>query len=147
MRRSSRCTSSASARCSSLTARTPCLPGRTRSSRSCVWPLPAARRAAPRDRGGLLGVALFLPGVGVVVVAVPLPEAELVVVEELEAAQPLGALPEVALRDQETERIAVLELERPPVERVGQEDVIVVQNFERQVRGVALLGMGDDMRD
>jgi hypothetical protein len=36
--------------------------------------------------------ALFLPGVGVVVVAVALPEAKLVVVEELEAADPLAAL-------------------------------------------------------
>ena len=33
-------------------------------------------------------------------------------VEELEAADPLGALPEVALRDEEAERLAVLELER-----------------------------------
>ena len=41
-------------------------------------------------------VALLLPGVGVVVVAVALPEAGPVAVQELEPAQPLGALPEVA---------------------------------------------------
>ena len=44
--------------------------------------------AAPVSR--LLGEALFLPGVGVVVVAVALPEAQPVVVEELQAADPLG---------------------------------------------------------
>ena len=53
----------------------------------------------PGAPGALLGEALFLPRVRVVVVAVALPEAELVVVEELEATDPLAALPEVALRD------------------------------------------------
>src|SRR4051812_3963140 len=42
-------------------------------------------------------VALFLPGVGVVVVAVELPEAHPVLGHDLQAAQELGRLPEVAL--------------------------------------------------
>src|SRR4051812_32001821 len=90
--------------------------------------------------------ALFLPRVGVVVVAVPLPEAELVVVEELEPPDPLGALPEVALRDQEAERVAVLELERLAAERVGEHHVVIVEHRQRQVRGVPLLGVGHDVR-
>ena len=81
----------------------------------------------PAFLGCLLRVPLFLPGVGVVVVAVALPEAELVVVEELEAPDPLGALPEVALRDEEAERPAVLLLERLPVKRAGQQDIVVVE--------------------
>src|SRR5688500_13485835 len=43
-------------------------------------------------------VALFTPGVGIHVVAVLLPEAGRVDVEELEAAQPLARFPEVELR-------------------------------------------------
>ena len=93
----------------------------------------------------LLRVALFLPRVGVVVVAVALPEAKLVVVEELEPADPLRALPEIALRDQEPERVAVLELERLAVEGVREQDVVVIEDRQRQVRRVALLRVGDDV--
>ena len=88
---------------------------------------------------------LFLPRIGVVVVAVALPEAELVVVEELEATDPLAALPEIPLRDQQPERVAVFGLERRPAERVGQQDVVVIEDRERDVGGVALLGMRDDV--
>src|SRR3954471_15116024 len=97
-------------------------------------------------RASAVAEALFLPRVGVVILAVPLPEAELVVVEELEPADPLGALPEVALRDEEAERVAVLELERLATERVRQHHVVVVEHAQRQVRRVALLGVGDDVR-
>src|SRR5262245_26174530 len=85
---------------------------------SCVVPRGVGRWpygtpiAAHGLAAALLAVALFLPGIGVVVVAVALPEAELVVVEELEAADPFGALPEVALRNQQAERVAMLGLER-----------------------------------
>src|SRR3954470_14514809 len=57
-------------------------------------------------------VALLFPRVAAVVVAVGLPEAGLVVVEELDAAHPLGALPEVEMRHQQARRPAVLGLER-----------------------------------
>src|SRR5438034_3917361 len=53
-------------------------------------------------------VALLFAVVGVVVVAVPLPEAGLVVVEELEPAQPLCRLPEVLPRDDEPKGPAVI---------------------------------------
>src|SRR3954463_12239037 len=86
-----------------------------------------------QDRPGSLREALFLPGVGVVVVAVALPEAELVVVEELQAADPFGALPEVALRDEEPQWVAMLQLERLAVVRVGQQDVVVVEDGQRQI--------------
>src|SRR3972149_3988854 len=83
-------------------------------------PRPDRTRVGVGAASLLVGVALLLPGIGDVVVAVALPEAAHVVVEELEAAQPLGALPEVALRDEQTERVAVLRVERPPVVRVGE---------------------------
>ena len=58
-------------------------------------------------------VPLFLPVVGVVVVAVALPEAGLIRGEELDPAEPLGALPEVARWDDEAQRPAVLRLVIP----------------------------------
>ena len=89
-----------------------------------------ARLATAASRSLALREALFLPRVGVVVVAVALPEPEDVVVEELEAADPLRALPEIALGDEQPERPAVLGLERLAVERVGQQDVVVVEHAE-----------------
>ena len=106
-------------------------------ARTMDGPAAASRR--------LFAEALFLPRIGVVVVAVALPEAELVVVEELEPADPLAALPEVALWHEQSKRIAVFELERLAAERVGQEHVVIVEDPERQVGGVALLGVRDDV--
>src|SRR5690606_17389063 len=89
--------------------------------------------------GTLLAEALFLPRVGIVVVAVALPEAEPVVRRELEAADPLGALPEVALGHDEPERPSVLELQRLALEGVREQHVVVIEDVERDVRGVPLL--------
>src|ERR1043165_6181416 len=60
----------------------------------------------------LEAVALFLPVVGVVVVAVALPEPGPVVRTQLEAAEPLGALPEVARGNDEAQRPAVVRRQR-----------------------------------
>src|SRR5260221_6504127 len=90
--------------------------------------------------------AFFFPGVRVVVIPVPLPEAELIVVEELEATDPLGALPEIALRYEEAERVAVLALERLAAEGVGQHDVVVIPDSEREAGRIALLRLGDGVR-
>src|SRR5207249_648014 len=68
----------------------------------------------------LIGVALVLPGVGVHVVAVDLPEAGRVDVEELEAAQPLGALPEVELGHDQAKGPAVIGREVLTVVLEGQ---------------------------
>src|SRR3989442_15986295 len=70
-------------------------------------PTEAARRfrAHPLHGVGLLvGVALFLPGAGVKVIAVDLPESRSVDFEELERANPLGPLPEGKLRNDEAAR-------------------------------------------
>lgn len=47
----------------------------------------------------LAGVTLLFPGVAIGVVAVSLPEAELVVIEKRETANPLYAFPSVEMRD------------------------------------------------
>src|SRR5919108_2429772 len=68
----------------------------------------APSRAARSHKAGrasaslVAAVPLFPPRVAVEVVAVGLPEPGLVVLAELEAAHPLGALPEVEVRDQES---------------------------------------------
>src|SRR5689334_3296469 len=54
-------------------------------------------------------VPLLLPVVGVVVVAVPLPEARLVDRRQLDPVQPLRALPEVLRGYEEAHRPPVLE--------------------------------------
>ena len=89
-------------------------------------------------------VALFLREVGVVVVAVALPEPGLVVVEELEPAKPLRALPEVARRHDEADRPAVVRRQRLAVGLVGDQRGLVLERGERDVRGEALLGVRDD---
>src|SRR3954466_2194627 len=88
-------------------------------------------------------VALFLPVVRVVVVAVALPEPRLVGGEELQAAQPLGALPEVTRRDDEPERPAVLGLERFAVGFPRDQRLVVLERLERDVGGEALLRVGE----
>src|ERR671916_1131719 len=65
-------------------------------------------------------VALFAPGVGVVVVAQRFQEAGLVLVHEPEAAHPLRAVPEVEVGDEQAGRAAVLGGERLVLVLVGE---------------------------
>src|SRR5678815_5970804 len=64
------------------------------------------------------GIALFLPRIGVVVVPADLPVAGLVDLDELDAGDPLRALPEVEIGDQAAHRRAVLQRERLAVEAI-----------------------------
>src|SRR4051812_10293490 len=82
-------------------------------------------------------VALLFPGVAVVVIAVALPEAGLVVVAQLEATDPLRALPEVQVRDQQPGGAAVLGLERLAAVLVGDPRLAIRQILEREIGGVA----------
>ena len=93
-----------------------------------------------------LAEPLLAPRVRVVVVAVALPEAQLVVGQELQAPDPLRPFPEVLLGHDQPKRIAVVRGERLAVVGVGEEDVVVVQHRQRHVGGVALLGVADDVR-
>src|SRR6187431_1534279 len=86
----------------------------------------SCRRSAACTRppsGGIASeaVSLLLEGIGVVVVAVALPEAGAVVGGELDPTEPLRALPEVLPGDHEAERAAVLGRERLAV-GVGREE-------------------------
>ena len=64
-------------------------------------------------------------------VAVLLPEAGLVLVEQLQAAHPLGALPEVEVQHRPKCRAAVLGLERLAAERVGDPGLAVGEVIDR----------------
>ena len=112
----------------------------------------APRRVVPRSRAAP-GAASRRPscaapraGVALVVVAVALPDPRLVVVEQLERADPLRRLPEVAPGDQQPGRAAVVGLERRSVVGVGDQDVVVEQRRERQVRRVAAVGVDEHVR-
>src|SRR6185503_1339914 len=86
---------------------------------------------------------LFQKRIGVVVVAEPLPESGLVVLVQLDPADPLGALPEVLARDDQPERPAVLGGEGLAV-RVGREyRSIPLEELDRDVRGEAGLRVRD----
>src|SRR3954451_12173400 len=86
---------------------------------------PASVDGAPIAGSPAVGVSVTLvtllePRVAPVVVAVALPEARLVMVEQGQPGDPLGALPEVEVRDQQSHRAAVLDRKRPPL--VGPDD-------------------------
>src|SRR5918912_3999788 len=66
-------------------------------------------------------IALLVPRIAAHVVAVALPEAGAILRQELQAAHPLDALPEVQVRHDETQRIAVLRLKGPAIMAVGEE--------------------------
>src|SRR3954469_15958219 len=90
-------------------------------------------------------VALLTPGVPVVVVAEPLPEAHLVARHHLDAAHPLGALPEVEVGHEQARRAAVLGLERLAVELERHPGLAVGDVLDRQVVVVAAVADGDDV--
>src|SRR5438552_8851932 len=97
------------------------------------------------SRDGLVApLALFLPGVAAVVVAVALPEAGLVRRRELDAAQPLRALPRVELGDHQARGGPVLRRERRAVRPDRDEHVVVLRRLDRDVRGEAVLAVRDD---
>src|SRR3954465_943610 len=122
-------TRSAPSRRGSRTRQRTGLRAATRRRNSAVPTLPVA--PVSRITGDSEPVPLFLPGVGVVVVAVQLPEAHAVLAHHLELAQELGRLPEVALRHQQPQRRAVVVLQRLAGVGVGHEHVVVEQRGER----------------
>src|SRR5207249_10233871 len=76
------------------------------------WPSPAAPGRPPRPARSVFPVPLLAPRVSVVVVAEALPETRLVLVDQLEPAHPLRALPQVQVRDEQPRRPAVLGCQR-----------------------------------
>src|SRR5690349_24682401 len=90
-------------------------------------------------------IALFLPRIGVVVIAARLPEARTIERDEANARQPLRALPEIKIGDERTYRRAVRSSERLPFVLVRDEHVRRERLFDRHVRRVARRGFEDDV--
>src|SRR5207344_3651807 len=86
-------------------------------------------------------VPLLAPRVTVVVIAGGLPEARLVLVQQLDPADPLRRLPEVEMWHQEAGWSTVLGRQVDAVVPVGDPCLAVEQVLERQVRGVAAVRM------
>src|SRR3954454_4467280 len=101
-------------------------------------------RSGPAPRSVPL-VALLFPGIAVVVVAIGLPEARLVVVAQLEPADPLRALPEVQMRDEQPGRAAVLGLERLSRVLVGDPPPATRQVLEREIGRIAAVAPRGDI--
>src|SRR5947208_9028900 len=102
-----------------------------------------ARLKPGTGRAALKRIALLLPKIRIVVVPVALPEARLVVVEQLEPAKPLRALPEITARHDQAQRPAVLRFQRLAVGFIGDHRLLALEGVERHVGREALLRMGD----
>src|ERR1700736_4034814 len=82
-------------------------------------------------------VPLLAPWIAIVVVAVRLPEARLVLLHQSDAPDPLGALPEVEVRDEHPCGATVLGVQRLAVELEHDPSFPAGQVLERKVRRVA----------
>src|SRR4051812_1080079 len=104
----------------------------------------AGRQPSPLTATGasVAPEALLTPGISVVVVAEGLPEAHLVALHDLEPADPLGALPEVDVRNQQPRAPTVLGLEPAIVVRVGHPGLPAPHGLHLQVGGVAAVAEG-----
>src|SRR6185503_8233173 len=96
------------------------------------WAISVTRSSPVRE-------AFLVPGIGLVVIAVPLPESGRVAIHELDPREPLGALPEVAPRDHEPQRPAMVGRECLAIVLVREQNVIVVELREGEIGGETLL--------
>ena len=93
----------------------------------------------------VLPVALFLPGIAVVMIAALLPETRLVLRAKLNTVAPLRALPKIALRHKHSHRTAMNGLERLALVFVGEEHALVVCDFQRQICAVTIFTVSNDV--
>src|SRR4030095_17008366 len=79
-------------------------------------------------------VSLFLPWISVDVVTIALPESRFVAIQQRHPAHPLGALPEVQMRDEQAGRTTVLRRQLIAVEVERDPRLPVQEILQRQVR-------------
>src|SRR6266568_389710 len=94
--------------------------------------------------GLLIGVSLFFPWIGVEMIAVDLPESRSVDIQELERADPLGALPEVKSRHDEPAGTSMLRRKLLTIVPESQEDIVLEKVREKDVRRVAPVAVSHD---
>ncbi len=86
--------------------------------------------------------ALLRPGIPVHVVPVPLPKARAVGGHEFDAAQPFRAFPEIEVREQKAQGIAVVGFEGEVVVLVRQHGIWVAQTIcQRHIRGIVVFAV------
>src|SRR5947208_14683777 len=109
----------------------------------------ARNPTSPCGRGdnsaSIAGIALLGPGIAAVVIAADFPVARRILSEEFDALQPLCALPEIERRHHQPHRAAVLRLERRAGPGVCEQGVLGGKIFQRQIGGVAVMGMQHDV--
>src|SRR5262249_4510423 len=88
-------------------------------------------------------VTLLFPWVTEVVIAKRLPEAWHIRDSQLQAPDPLGALPEVEMWDEQARWAAVLWRNRHTLIGIGDPSLTAAYLCKRQVRGVAAVTEGD----
>src|SRR5260370_14758351 len=86
-------------------------------------------------------MALLLPRFAAVVIAADLPVARRILLKEFDALQPLRAFPEIEMRHHQSHRAAVLLLQWLPRPGVRQQGVLCGKILQRQIGGVAVMGM------
>ena len=86
------------------------------------------------------GVTLLFPGIAIGVIAVPFPEAEAIVIEEHETADPLHTFPGVKVRDNKTERATVIGRKGFAIVFESEEHVRTLKVFQWDVGGVTCFG-------
>src|SRR5918993_1335920 len=123
-------------RTSSRSSTERCRGRRTRETVAVRQP-PRGASGRPAPRPSVTMVPLLPPGVAEVVVAVLLPEPGLVARHQGELADPLRALPEVEVRDQQPDGTTVLDGQRLPVELPDHPRLAAGDVLERQVGRVA----------
>src|SRR5690606_23876652 len=80
-----------------------------------------------------LAISFLLPGIAIVVIAAHFPEAGSVPVHEADVAQPLGALPQIELRQDKSNWPAMFAGDRLALPFGRQQHIRVVERRERQV--------------
>src|SRR5574338_1406973 len=91
-------------------------------------------------------IALLPPWVAPIVIPVHFPESGLVVCGELNPANPLRALPEVEVWDEQPRRPAVLGVKRLPVVLECDPGLALCHIIEWHVGRVSTVRVGDDER-
>src|SRR5689334_5061781 len=92
---------------------------------------PSAARIIARRR--VSAITLLRPGVAMIVVAARFPEAGTVGGDELDAADPFGAFPEIEPRHDRAHRTAMLARQRTALPGMGEQHVLSVELGQREV--------------
>ena len=83
-------------------------------------------------------------GIAAVVIAADFPIARRILGQEFDALQPFGAFPEIQMRHHQPHRAAVLLLQRLARPGMREQGVLGGEILQRQVGGVAVMGMQHD---